>query len=65
MLKLKEVDTRGEGGLVFAPGCQFKEHTHNYHIEQDLPIKEITLSEYNNILRVFVDLPKGEQKKLM
>jgi len=63
-LHIKEVDTRGEGGLVFAPGCKFKEHSHEYLILIDQNIKEISLATYNSILKLFVNLPKGEQQKL-
>jgi hypothetical protein len=63
-LHIHEVDTRSEGGLVFAVGCKFDEHDHGYTVDLDLEIRHISLDEYNRILRVFVNLPQGTQKTL-
>jgi hypothetical protein len=55
LMGLKEVDVRGEGGIVFAPGDDFTNdpeihHAHPYQIVNDVEIAEIMESEYNSLL---------------
>jgi phage/plasmid-associated DNA primase len=52
--RLREIDTRGQGGIIFAPGCKFVEHPRPYTIINDVPIKHMAAAEYTTILTSLV-----------
>ncbi|MHA1277134.1 MAG: bifunctional DNA primase/polymerase [Candidatus Helarchaeota archaeon] len=53
---LKGIDVRGEGGIIFAPGCRFREHPSKYKIISDKEIKEITAETFKKIMNKLLKL---------
>ncbi len=44
---VRQVDRRGSNGIVFAPGCAFKDHAFTpYAVALDQPIRSITVDEF-------------------
>ncbi|MEX2681346.1 MAG: bifunctional DNA primase/polymerase [Candidatus Sigynarchaeota archaeon] len=49
-----QVDRRGHGGIIFAPGCRFSEHSSKlYTIALDNPIRSISTAEFWRIWDIY------------
>lgn len=48
--RLREVDTRGQGGIIFAPGSKFDEHPAAYTFLQARPVMHMGAAEYESTL---------------
>ena len=56
---LKQIDIRGEGGIIFAAGCRFTDHKQPYtSINSNQPL-EITTAQFNTIMSELIS-PKVE-----
>lgn len=62
--KVSELDRRGEGGIVFAPGTKLDEHPHEYRIVHDVPVKEITMDEFWRVWRLYGFDPVGVAERV-
>ena len=53
--KVMEVDRRGQGGKIYAPGSQFEGQPARYEIMNDVPILEITDAEFWRIWNIYAE----------
>lgn len=51
--KLKAIDIRGKGGIIFAEGCKFSEHPYSYRALTNKEPKKITAEKFKQILAHF------------
>ena len=58
---LKGIDIRGEGGIIFAPGCKFTDHQNGYALLNNYKPFKISKSDFDDIMK---DLLKFEPKPL-
>ena len=52
---LKGIDIRGEGGIIFAPGCKFTDHQNSYTLLKQKDPATITKAEFDGIMNELLE----------
>jgi hypothetical protein len=63
-LGMKGFDVRGQGGIIFAPGCQFTDHLNPYIIKKNDPIRKISKNGLLYIINLFIWEPSDAYKRM-